>query len=113
MFYYFQPSFAVSVDSSTLKSVNSTTKERRAAIPGIGTATQLPNGEVNVRYPDGTQLWVDGKHQVKFQYAGGQIVSFSDTDNIPRQIVAKLQHMPKVLKYLLPNSVPHKTRSLR
>lgn len=111
--FYFQPSFAVSVDSSTVRSVNSIAKERKAAIPGIGTATQLPNGEVHVRYPDGTQLWVDGKHQVRYQYAGGQMVKYSDTDNIPGQIVAKLQHMPKVLKHLLPNSVPHKTRSLR
>lgn len=108
-----QPSFAVSVDSSVVKSVNTTAKGRRVTIPNIGTAIQLPNGEIHVRYLDGTQLWVDGKHQVKYQYAGGSMVNYLDTDPIPKPIVDKLQQIPKILKYLLPISISHKTHSLR
>lgn len=102
------------MDSAAGKSVNtSKTKERKVSVPGIGIATQMPNGEIRVKYPDGSQLWVDGRHHIKYQHADGRLVNYLDTDNIPRQIMEKLQHMPKVLKCLLPSSVVSKTRSLR
>lgn len=86
-------------------------KERKVTLPGIGTAIQLPSGEVRVQYPDGTQLWVDGKHHVRYQYSDGHLSTYSDTDNIPRQIMEKVQQMPKILKHLMP--VVHKTKTIR
>ncbi|XP_066156659.1 serine/threonine-protein kinase PLK4 isoform X2 [Euwallacea fornicatus] len=95
---YFLPSFTVSINSNTTSSRS--TKEKQVTIPGVGTAIQLPSGELNVRYNDGSQLWVDGKHHVRFQYPDGHIVTYKDTDSIPKTIMAKMQLMPKVVKYL-------------
>lgn len=107
----------MSVDNTTgLKTSTNSFKERKVAVPGVGTAVQLPNGEIRVRYPDGAQLWVDGKQNVRYQYPDGRMVNFSNTDSIPRQITERLQQMPKVLKHLMPSSSSvgsHKTRSLR
>nr|XP_022919763.1 serine/threonine-protein kinase PLK4 [Onthophagus taurus] len=107
------PSFNMtSINTSTPTSVNcKNVQSKSVSIPGIGTAIQLASGEVKVRYPDGSQIWVDGKHNVQFQYADGKLVSYGNSDNIPRQIVEKLQHMPIVLRHLMPtSSVSHKTR---
>lgn len=82
-------------------------------MPGVGTAVQLPNGEVRVRYPDGAQLWVDGKHHVRYQYGDGTLVNYVDNDNIPRPIMDKLQQMPKVLKYLMPTPSTQKFCNMR
>lgn len=109
----------MSVDNTTgLKTSTNSFKERKVVVPGVGTATQLPNGEIRVRYPDGAQLWVDGKQNVRYQYPDGRIVNFSNTDSIPRQITERLQQMPKVLKHLMPSASggsigSHRTRSLR
>lgn len=91
----------------------SNSTEKKVNVPGIGTAVQLPNGEVRVKYSDGTQLWVDGKHHVRFQYADGNIVNYLDTENIPRPIMEKLQQMPRVLKYLMPTPVTQRICNLR
>lgn len=105
----------MSVDNSTgLKTSTQSFKERKVTVPGVGTAVQLQNGEIRVRYTDGAQLWVDGKQNVRYQYPDGRIVNFSNTDSIPRQITERLQQMPKVLKCLMPAAGTHsKTRSLR
>ncbi|KAI4459154.1 serine/threonine-protein kinase plk [Holotrichia oblita] len=109
------PSFSASASScNTPIALNSaSTKERKINVPGVGTAIQLPTGEVRVRFTDGSQLWVDGKHHVQYQYTNGKMISYSDTDNIPRPIMEKLQLMPKVLKHLMPNPVLSKVRCLR
>lgn len=82
-------------------------------MPGIGTAIQLPNGGIHVKYPDGTQLWADGKHKVRYQHSDGSLVSFSENDNIPRVVMEKLQQIPKILKHLLPNPHSSKPRLIR
>lgn len=110
------PSFAASYNGTNAGSSfgNTTnTKEKRVTVPGIGTAFQLSNGEVQVRFPDGSQLWVDGKHHVRYQYPDGHISNYTDNEVIPRVIMEKLQHMPKVLKYLIPTSVTQKIVNLR
>lgn len=91
----------------------SSAKEKKVSVPGIGTAIQLPNGEVQVSYPNGSHLWIDGKHHIRYQYSDGHVVSYLDTDVIPRTIAEKLQHMPRVLKYLVPSPVMHKIHNLR
>lgn len=103
------------MDTAQCSSVrtNSGAKEKRVTIPGVGTAIQLANGEVQVSYSNGSQLWVDGRHHVRFQYPDGRIANYLDTDVIPRVIMEKLQHMPKVLRYLVPSPVMHKIQNLR
>lgn len=89
-------------------------KERKVSVPGVGTAVQLSNGEIRVRYPDGAQLWVDGKQNIRYQYPDGRLVNFTNAESIPPQITERLQQMPKVLKHLMPNSgSTHRARSLR
>ncbi|RZB77480.1 serine/threonine-protein kinase PLK4, partial [Asbolus verrucosus] len=85
-------------------------REKRVSVPGVGTAVQLPNGEVQVRYGDGSQLSMDGKHHIKYQYSDGNVVMFNDNDNIPRPIREKLEHMPKILEQLMPSPVTHNFR---
>ncbi|EEZ98528.1 Serine/threonine-protein kinase PLK4-like Protein [Tribolium castaneum] len=106
------PSFAVSMNSTAVGSFQSSSslKEKKVSVPGVGTAVQLPNGEVQVRYGDGSQLSMDGKHQIKYQYSDGNTVTYSDNDNIPRPIREKLQHMPKILKQLMPSPTTHNFR---
>lgn len=94
-----------------LTSGSSSSREKKVSVPGIGVATQLTSGEVMVRFLDGTKLWVDGKHRVKYQYGDGEVVKFTDSEVIPRAIIEKMQHMPKVLAQLQPPSFKH--RNLR
>lgn len=82
-------------------------KQKATVVPGVGTAIQLANGELQVQYHDGAQLWVDGKHHVRYQYPDGQVVNYRDTDSIPKSIMAKMQLMPKVVRHL---SAPVPTR---
>lgn len=89
---------------------NSVSKDKKVLVPGVGTAVQLPNGEVQVKYGDGSQLSMDGKHQIKYQYSDGNTVTYNDNDNIPRPIREKLQQMPKILKQLMPSSTTHNFR---
>ncbi|XP_018571436.1 serine/threonine-protein kinase PLK4 [Anoplophora glabripennis] len=110
------PSFTVSIDSSapgTSFGNSSNVREKRVAIPGVGIAFQLPNGEVQVRYQDGSQLWVDGKHHIRYQYPEGHTVNYTDTESIPHPVMEKLHHMPRVLKHLMPSVVTQKIHNLR
>lgn len=98
---------------STTSFGSNVNKEKRVAVPGVGTAVQLPNGEVKVKYTDGSQLWVDGKHHVRYQYPDGQVVNYRDTDSIPKSIMDKMQLMPKVVKHLSMPLVTKQVRCLR
>ncbi|KAL3277015.1 hypothetical protein HHI36_012377 [Cryptolaemus montrouzieri] len=112
-------SFAISINTTNATNEGSSAlggsrlKEKHVTVPGVGTAVQLPNGEVKVRYPDGSQLCVDGKNQVRYQSVDGQITRFSENDKIPKPIMEKLQHMPKVLKHLMSQDLSRKTHSFR
>lgn len=88
-------------------------KEKQIVVPGVGTAFQLLNGEVKVRYLDGSQICVDGKNQITFQGVDGQVARFSENEKIPRSIMDKLQHMPKVLKHLMSPDISRRTHSFR
>ncbi|KAL1489274.1 hypothetical protein ABEB36_014204 [Hypothenemus hampei] len=98
--------FPIIENSSRAFSVN-VNKEKQVIIPGVGTAFQMSTGELKVKYHDDSQLWVDGKHHVRYQYPDGHIVNYRDTDSIPKSIMAKMQLMPKVVKYL---SSPESTK---
>ncbi|KAF7278138.1 hypothetical protein GWI33_008755 [Rhynchophorus ferrugineus] len=104
--------FTLSMNSTTPGTSfgSSLSKEKRVSVPGVGTAVQLANGEVKVKYNDGSQLWVDGKHHVRYQYPDGRMVNYLDTDSIPKSIMEKMQLMPKVVKHL---STPQTTKKIQ
>lgn len=108
--------FTMSINSTTPGTSLglSSTKEKRVSVPGVGTAIQLANGEVRVKYNDGSQLWVDGKHHVRYQYPDGRTANYLDTDSIPKSIMDKMQLMPKVVKHLsTPTTTTKKMQYLR
>ncbi|XP_045468652.1 serine/threonine-protein kinase PLK4 [Harmonia axyridis] len=113
------PSFALSINSTNATSEgtsglgNSKLKEKQVTVPGVGSAVQLANGEVKVKYLDGSQIYVDGKNQIRYQSVDGQVARFTENDKIPRPIMDKLQHMPKVLKHLMSPDVGRRTHSFR
>ncbi|KAK9874680.1 hypothetical protein WA026_005500 [Henosepilachna vigintioctopunctata] len=113
------PSFAISINTTNATNETTSTlasnklKEKHVTVPGVGTAVQLPNGEVKVRYLDGSQISVDGKNQIRYQNIDGQISRFSENDKIPPSIMEKLQYMPKVLKHLMATDVSRKTHTFR
>lgn len=88
---------------------------RRVAIPGIGTATQLPCGEVRVRYPDGSQLTVEVKGNVRYEWKNGHQCNYGPADLIPLEVRDKLSEMPKIVKHLARPSpeIRPRTRSVR
>lgn len=87
--------------------------ERSVTIPNVGTASQFANGEVQVKFSDGSQLWIDGKHQIRYRHPNGSKVEYRDNDNIPRYVLEKMQYMPVVLRYLTPSYEFRKVHSIR
>ncbi|XP_060523812.1 serine/threonine-protein kinase PLK4 [Cylas formicarius] len=83
-------------------------RERKVVVPGVGTATQLSNGEIKVKYHDGSQLWVDGKH-IRHQYhRDGQIVRYTVGGSLPEDILEKFQHMLKAIEQFRPSPLSTK-----
>lgn len=78
-------------------------------------ATQLPCGEVRVRYSDGSQLTVGVKGNVKYEWYNGHACNYGPTDLIPVEVREKLSEMPKIVKYLArPSPEPRsRTRNIR
>lgn len=123
--FYFQPSFNVSSASnasaiaSKISSHRSTKSRgispRRVLIPGIGTAIQSPCGEVHIRYPDGAQLTVDVKGNVRYEWPNGHTCNYGPTDLIPVEVREKLSEMPRVVKHLAKPTPERlsRTRSVR
>lgn len=99
------PTFALSINSNatttTTASNSSHLKEKQVVVPGIGIAIQSANGEVKIKYPDNSQLTVDGKSCVKYQDPDGSLMKFNENDKIPKYVMDKLQQMPKVLRVLM------------
>lgn len=107
----FQPSFAFPGNSTTVGSSfhSNISREKKVYVSGVGTATQLPNGEIQVRYSDGCLLSIDGKQKIRYQYSDGNAVTFSDRDTIPKSIRERLKQMPEIVEYLMPTT----TRNFR
>lgn len=88
---------------------------KRVVVPGIGTATQLPCGEVNVRYAKGSQLTVGVKGNVRYEWENGHACNYGSSDLIPVEVREKLAEMPKIVKYLAKPSpeIRSRTRTVR
>lgn len=104
------------ISPSPLSSSSSTPSPRRVVVPGIGTALQLACGEVRVRYPDGSQLSVEAKGTVRYEWQNGHQCNYGPADLIPTEVRDKLTEMPKIIKYLArpsPDARTCRTRPVR
>lgn len=84
-------------------------KKKTISIPGVGTAVQLSNGTIEISFNDGSQLLIDGKNPIRYQYPDGTVI----TRNIPYQIKDKLAYMQKFLNHFSPSGYSHKILSMR
>lgn len=92
---------------------------RLVTVPGIGTASQLTHGVIQVSYQDGSKLSVIPEDQgggVTYAEYGGINKHYSDKDELPKVIRDKLEQIPLIIKHLK-NSAPvnavQKSSSLR
>ncbi|XP_028139064.2 serine/threonine-protein kinase PLK4 [Diabrotica virgifera virgifera] len=109
------PSFTVSYTGTNIGSTfanSSNAREKKIVVPGVGTASRLANGVVQVCFNDGSQMEVDGK-TVNYRYPNGHISYYTEHEDMPPAITEKVQHVPKVLKFLNSPSVTQKIVNLR
>ncbi|KAG7206897.1 hypothetical protein KM043_000794 [Ampulex compressa] len=80
----------------------------KVTVPGVGTATQLPSGDVRVDYKDGSALTVSPQN-----YGGGIVYEgnngivtrynqqYQQNSEVPYAVREKLRHLPTVIKCLV------------
>ncbi|XP_017780877.1 PREDICTED: serine/threonine-protein kinase PLK4 [Nicrophorus vespilloides] len=114
------PSFTMSMSNSTVPTSTQTSAagcdNKVVNIPDVGTAVRLPEGQVRVNFPDGSQLGFDGKHAPQYVYPDGRMFNCTETVCIPSHVLEKLQLIPKVMKYMSASSNGnnnYKVRSIR
>ncbi|XP_060073337.1 serine/threonine-protein kinase PLK4-like isoform X2 [Ylistrum balloti] len=75
---------------------------RQVYVPDVGIASQLTNGEIWVKFNDGTQLGVRSTTTtIKFVDAQGKLFRFQKTDILPDLVKLRLGKVPVVLEHLL------------
>lgn len=107
------------LQASSLMSLNSVTSTRtsqaklspmfhtpteKVIVPGIGVATQLPEGVVEVTYPDGSRLAVKQPENgggVTFTQTNGSQCHYTSKDELPEVVRVRLTQMPIVIKQLM------------
>lgn len=88
--------------TSPSASVRPSPKERRVVVPGIGTAVQLPSGEMQVHHGDGSVVTINSASgAVQFQRPEGQILQYGEKDVLPDDLKIKLVQIPKIVRYLM------------
>lgn len=78
--------------------------ESRVNVPGIGVATQLPEGVVEVSYPDGSRLSVTQPEQgggVTYTQINGNKCHYTAKDELPEIVRIRLTQIPIVIKHLM------------
>ncbi|KAK7794686.1 hypothetical protein R5R35_008017 [Gryllus longicercus] len=71
-------------------------------IPGIGIAAQLPNGEVQVCYADGSVLIMNARGgEIRYSEKGGQPTHYLETDPVPSSLRERLGKVPLIMRYLI------------
>lgn len=101
-----------SVNSSRPQTIKSSpifsSKTEKVVIPGIGVATQLPEGIVEVSYPDETRISVKQPHHgggVTFTQSNGNQYHYTAKDELPELLRIRLTQMPIVLTHLMTNNM--------
>ncbi|XP_064608890.1 serine/threonine-protein kinase PLK4-like [Liolophura sinensis] len=75
---------------------------RQVYVNNIGWAVQQPNGEIWVRFNDGTQIGVKSSVTcIKYVDQQGNLHRFQETDMLPETVKRKLEKLPVVLEHLL------------
>ncbi|XP_012288170.1 serine/threonine-protein kinase PLK4 [Orussus abietinus] len=94
----------------------STYNTNKVTVPGIGIACQLPSGDVKVEYKDGSTLTVSPQSYgggILYENGNGSIARYNQDCHqnldVPSAVREKLQHLPVVIKHL----VPPKHKNLR
>lgn len=80
----------------------------KVIVPGIGVASQLPGGGVEVVYSDGSQLSVmqpDHGRGITYTQMNGNSSHYTDND-LPEVVRIKLTQMPIVIKHLMAHKSP-------
>lgn len=78
-------------------------------VPGIGIASQLPEGVVEVVYQDGNRLTVkqpDHGGGVTFTQMNGNQCHYTARDELPDVVRVKLTQIPIVIKHLMAHNSP-------
>jgi len=108
--YNLTPSINTNKIMTNLNNVNVPTK--RCNIPGIGVATQLSMGVIQIHYADGSKISIIPKDQgggITYNNVGGIPTHFnidytSDQFNtntqLPQLLKERLQHLPIIIKHL-------------
>lgn len=81
-----------------------TPTESRVTVPGIGVASQLPEGVVEVMYPDGSRLTVTQPEQgggVTYTQINGNQCHYTAKDELPEIVRIRLTQIPIVIKHLM------------
>lgn len=101
-----------SVNSSRPQTIKSSpifpARTEQVIIPGIGVATQLPEGIVEVAYQDGTRISVKQIHQgggVTVTQSNGNQYHYTAKDELPEPLRIRLTQMPIVLTHLMTNNM--------
>lgn len=80
------------------------TPVEKVKIPGIGIASQLPEGIVEITYPDGSRLSVTQPEHgggVRFTETDGNQAHYTATDVLPDLVRTRLTQIPIVIKHLM------------
>lgn len=85
------------------------TSSEKVIVPGIGVASHLPGGVVEVVYQDGSRLAVGLPEQgggITFTQTNGSQCHYTIRDDPPPLVRMKLEQIPNVLKCLMENNNP-------
>lgn len=102
-------SVASTKTSQTKSSPMYHTPTEKVIVPGIGIASQLPEGVVEVVYQDGCRLSVKQPEQgggVTFTQMNGNMCHYTAKDELPEVVRIKLTQIPIVIKHLMAHNSP-------
>lgn len=102
-----------SMKTSQNKSPMFNTSTEKVIVPGIGIASQLPEGVMEVTYKDGTRLSFRQSEQgcgvgVVYTHTNGKSFDYTAVhrDELPEVVRSKLEHIPIVVKHLMAHNSP-------
>ncbi|KAF0294402.1 Serine/threonine-protein kinase PLK4 [Amphibalanus amphitrite] len=75
---------------------------RRAHFPGVGTATQLPDGRLQVTCEDGTDLTIEPRSgAVQLRDTDGRLRHYGKHDALPSRIRRVMQQLPHIVQTIV------------